>query len=118
MRKRLRAGVRTGTVVAMAALLALPATALGHLGDRTLSTGSTGHDVKVLQSWLTHMGFTTDVGSTFGRNTRWNVRRFEQATQRRIDGVVTPPDAAVMRRAMTAHYSYVSPYDSPTVDVA
>jgi hypothetical protein len=74
--------------------------------------------VKVLQSWLTHMGFTTSIDGNFGRNTRWNVRRFEQAKQLRIDGVVTAADAAVMRQAMTAHYSYVPPSDSLTTEVA
>src|SRR3954462_12270729 len=114
MFKGLRAHARISIVVAVAALIVLPGTAFAaNFGTRTLSTGSTGHDVKVLQSWLTHMGFTTDVDGNFGRNTRWNVRRFEQAKQLRIDGVVTPPDAAVMRRAMTAHYSYVAPNDSP-----
>jgi peptidoglycan hydrolase-like protein with peptidoglycan-binding domain len=116
MRKRLRAGVRTGTVVVVAALLALPATALAHFGDRTLSTGSTGHDVKVLQSWLTHMGFTTSIDGSFGRNTRWNVRRFEQAKGLRVNGVLTPADAQVMRGAMAAHYSYV-PDNPPTTEV-
>src|SRR3954447_3919608 len=79
MKKRLRARVRTGAGVAVAAFLVLPAAAFAHFGDHTLATGSTGHDVKVLQSWLTHMGFTTSIDGSFGRNTRWNVRRFEQA---------------------------------------
>jgi len=101
----------------MAALCVLPATALAHFGDRTLSTGSTGHDVKVLQSWLTHMGFTTSIDGSFGRNTRWNVRRFEQAKGLRVNGVLSPADAQVMRGAMAAHYSYV-PDNVPTTAVA
>jgi cell wall-associated NlpC family hydrolase len=113
-----RPRARIGTAVAVAVLAAMPAAAWAHFGDRTLSTGSTGHDVKVLQSWLTHMGFTTAIDGNFGRNTRWNVRRFEQAKQLRIDGVVTPADAAVMRRAMTAHYSYVPPDTSQATEVA
>jgi peptidoglycan hydrolase-like protein with peptidoglycan-binding domain len=91
----------------------MPATAFARFGDRTLSTGSTGHDVKVLQSWLNHMGFNTSVDGAFGRNTRWNVRRFEQAKHLSIDGVLSPTDASVMRRAMAAHYSYVAD-DEPT----
>jgi cell wall-associated NlpC family hydrolase len=94
----------------------LPATALAaSFGQRTLHTGSAGHDVRVLQSWLTKMGFRTGIDGEFGRNTRWNLRRFEQAKKLAINGILTPDDAAVMRRAMAAHYSYVPPEDdSPT----
>jgi peptidoglycan hydrolase-like protein with peptidoglycan-binding domain len=109
----LRARARIGTAVAVTALVVMPATAFARFGDATLSTGSTGHDVKVLQSWLNHMGFTTSVDGSYGRNTRWNVRRFEQAKKLTIDGVLTPNDARVMRRAMAAHYSYVAD-DEPT----
>jgi peptidoglycan hydrolase-like protein with peptidoglycan-binding domain len=93
----------------------MPASAFAaRFGERTLSTGSTGHDVKVLQSWLGHMGFRTSVDGSYGRNTRWNVRRFEQAKRLQIDGVLTPDDARVMRRAMAAHYSYVAEDEEPT----
>ena len=63
----------------------MPAVAFAQFGDRTLHTGSSGHDVKVLQSWLSHMGFATGVDGSFGRNTRWNLRRFEQAKHLRIN---------------------------------
>jgi peptidoglycan hydrolase-like protein with peptidoglycan-binding domain len=107
MLKGLRARARISIVVAVAAMTVLPATAFAaRFGERTLSTGSSGHDVKVLQSWLTHMGLTTSVDGSFGRNTRWNVRRFEQAKGLRVNGVLTPEDARIMRRAMAAHYSY------------
>src|SRR3954469_24175256 len=100
MFKGLRAHARISIAVAVAALAVVPATAFAaHFGTRTLSTGSSGHDVKVLQSWLSHMGFTTSIDGSFGRNTRWNVRRFEQAKHLQIDGVVTPDDARAMRRA-------------------
>src|SRR3954451_13599624 len=114
MFKGLRARARMSVVVAVAAMSVLPATAFAaRFGERTLSTGSSGHDVEVLQSWFTHMGFTTSVDGSFGRNTRWNVRRFEQATRLSVNGVLTPDDARVMRRAMAAHYSYVAPDEAP-----
>jgi peptidoglycan hydrolase-like protein with peptidoglycan-binding domain len=114
MYKGLRARARTIIAVAIATTAVLPATAFAaRFGERTLSTGSSGHDVKVLQSWLNHMGFKTSVDGSFGRNTRWNVRRFEQAKGLAIDGVVSPDDARTMRRAMAAHYSYVAD-DEPT----
>src|SRR3954454_10923430 len=121
MFKGLRARARIAIVVAVAAMAVLPASAFAaHFGERTLSTGSSGHDVEVLQSWLTHMGFTTSIDGTFGRNTRWNLRRFEQAKGLRVNGVLTPLDARIMRRAMAAHYSYVADDEptTPTTQVA
>src|SRR3954467_4982486 len=120
MFKGLRARARLSIMVAIATFAVLPATAFAtaRFGTRTLSTGSSGHDVKVLQSWLTHMGFTTSVDGSFGRNTRWNLRRFEQAKHLRVNGVLTPDDAQVMRRAMNAHYSYVPDDEPPTTEVA
>jgi peptidoglycan hydrolase-like protein with peptidoglycan-binding domain len=109
----LRARARTTTVVVVTALSAVPATAFARFGDKPLATGSSGHDVRVLQSWLTHMGFTTGIDGNFGRNTRWNMRRFEQARHLSIDGVMSPADSRVMRRAMAAHYSFAGD-DPPT----
>jgi cell wall-associated NlpC family hydrolase len=121
MFKGLRARARTSIAVAVAALTVLPATAFAaRFGERTLHTGSRGHDVKVLQSWLTHMGLTTGIDGEFGRNTRWNVRRFEQARSLPINGVLTPDDARVMRRAMASNFRFKSPKgdDETTTKVA
>lgn len=109
MNTGLRVHARIGMTLALAGLAAMPvaaADASGYqFGQRTLRTGATGHDVKVLQSWLTKMGLRTGIDGQFGRNTRWNLRRFEQARGLPINGVLTPSDARVMRRAMAAHYS-------------
>src|SRR3954451_13884583 len=112
----LRARARIGMAVATTALVVMPAAAFARFGDHTLSTGSNGHDVKVLQSWLSHMGFDTSIDGSFGRNTRWNLRRFEQAKGLHINGVLSRSDARVMRRAMSAHYSYVNDPSSDTPD--
>jgi peptidoglycan hydrolase-like protein with peptidoglycan-binding domain len=118
MKMGLRARARTSVAVAVAAISVLPASAYAaRFGERTLRTGASGHDVKVLQSWLAHMGFRTSIDGQFGRNTRWNLRRFEQARGLTVNGVLTPDDASTMRRAMAAHYSYVEddePTTSPT----
>jgi peptidoglycan hydrolase-like protein with peptidoglycan-binding domain len=111
-RKR-RVYARLSSIAAVAALVAMPATALARFGDTTLSTGSSGHDVRVLQSWLDKMGFHTGVDGTFGRHTRWSLRRFEQAKRLQVNGVLTKDDARVMRRAMAAKFS-VSGDDVPT----
>src|SRR5437764_12312410 len=102
----LRARARISAMVAVAAIVAMPAAAFARFGDHALSTGSTGHDVRVLQSWLDKMGFTTGIDGQFGRHTRWSLRRFEQAQGLPVNGILSPPDAAVMRHAMDAHYSY------------
>jgi cell wall-associated NlpC family hydrolase len=100
--------------LAVAAIAVLPGSAFAaRFGERTLSTGASGHDVKVLQSWLSHMGLRTSVDGQFGRNTRWNLRRFEQAKGLQINGVLTRDDARVMRRAMAAHYSYAGDDQQP-----
>jgi cell wall-associated NlpC family hydrolase len=115
MFKGLGARARMSIAVAVATMAVVPVSAYAaQFGQRTLSTGSTGHDVKVLQSWLTHMGFTTGIDGSFGRNTRWNLRRFEQAKGLHINGVLTPVDARVMRRAMAAHYSYAGDDEDST----
>src|SRR4051812_22794022 len=120
MNKGLRARARASITMAVVGLVVVPASAYAaRFGERTLHTGSHGHDVKVLQSWLGHMGFTTTVDGEFGRNTRWNVRRFEQARGLGIDGVLTPPDARVMRRAMASNFTYKPPKDDqPSTKVA
>src|SRR5436189_325923 len=110
MNMGLRARARTSIAVAVAALAVVPASAsAARFGERTLSTGSHGHDVKVLQSWLNRMGFRTGIDGEFGRNTRWNVRRFEQARDLPVNGVLTPADARVMRRAMASNFKYTPP---------
>src|SRR6478609_7303562 len=104
--RKKRVYARLSSTAVVVALIVMPTTAFAAFGDRTLSTGATGHDVRVLQSWLDKMGFHTGIDGAFGRNTRWNLRRFEQAKGLRVNGVLTPDDAKVMRKAMTAHYSY------------
>jgi cell wall-associated NlpC family hydrolase len=120
MDKGLRARARTSIPIALAVIAAMPASAFAaRFGQRTLATGSSGHDVKVLQSWLGHMGFNTTVDGEFGRNTRWNLRRFEQAKGLPINGVLTPDDARVMRRAMASNFEYTPPEeDQPSTETA
>ena len=95
-------------VTAVTALAAAPA-ALAQFGDATLRTGSRGHDVKVLQSWLTHLGFETQVDGVFGRGTARAVRRFERHEGIRPDGVVSRREEALMRRRIGALVSAPPP---------
>src|SRR5258705_6500679 len=103
--RKTRARARISIAVAVMGLVAMPPAALARFGDSTLSTGSSGHDVRVLQSWLDKMGFHTGVDGTFGRHTRWSLRRFEQAKGLQVNGVMSPDDARAMRSAMAAKFS-------------
>ncbi|HEX5147305.1 MAG TPA: peptidoglycan-binding protein [Conexibacter sp.] len=79
-------------IVAAAALAAvlLPGSALAaeHLGQRTLHKGDRGHDVRVLQDFLTRAGYPTPIAGVFGPETLHNVRRFQRAHHMAVDGVV------------------------------
>jgi peptidoglycan hydrolase-like protein with peptidoglycan-binding domain len=88
-------------LTALLVLASAPA-AFARFGTKTLRTGSRGHDVKVLQSWLTHLGYRTSVDGVFGPGTKRSERRFERKQGLRVDGVASISDEAAMRRAMQA----------------
>jgi cell wall-associated NlpC family hydrolase len=89
---------RRTCVLALGAVCLTPASAEAAFGDRPLREGSRGHDVRVLQSWLTHLGHSTVVDGVFGRGTRRSVRRYEGAEGLRVNGRVSRQDASGMRR--------------------
>lgn len=92
---------RSRSVIVLAALLAAfaPASALGaqHLGDRTLHRGDRGHDVRVLQDFLTRAGYPTPIAGVFGPQTLRNVKRFQRAHDMAVDGVVGPGTSRALR---------------------
>jgi cell wall-associated NlpC family hydrolase len=73
-----------------------------HLGDRVLWPGMTGHDVRVLQQYLTFSGFPTTITGTFGMSTRQSVIAFERSHHLRATGVVNATVAHALRQAVTA----------------
>lgn len=85
------------SVLAMLALSA-PAEARVKFGDRSLDRGDRGHDVRVLQSWLTKLGHRTEVDGHFGAATRRSTSRYERAEGIRVDGRVSRGQARGMRR--------------------
>ncbi len=90
------------TMLSLAAILLVPSVGTAakknwHLGDRTLREGSKGHDVKVLQNFLTRAGLRTNVDGAFGRGTTKSVRAFERSQLRNVDGKVTRLDVLVLR---------------------
>src|SRR5262249_55472124 len=60
-----------------------------HMGDRILREGMTGHDVRVLQDFLTRAGFRTTIDGQFGPGTKRNVQAFQRAHNETPNGVVT-----------------------------
>jgi cell wall-associated NlpC family hydrolase len=96
-----------GLVFASAALAAAPASSAGHqypgdsrhMGDRVLREGMSGHDVRVLQDFLTRVGFPTAIDGQFGPATMRNVEAFQRAHNLIPDGVVTYAVNLVLRAA-------------------
>jgi hypothetical protein len=69
-----------------------------HLGDRLpLQRGMTGHDVKILQDFLTRAGFTTTVDGAYGTGTVTSVKAFETAQQRAVDGILDADDLTALK---------------------
>lgn len=110
---------RTAAVAAAAscALVLAPAAAEAGFGDRTLKRGSRGHDVRVLQSWLTHLGVRTAVDGVFGRGTELRLKRFERKSKWRVDGKLTRRNARSMRRMMARRFGEAGPTgDAPLAE--
>jgi peptidoglycan hydrolase-like protein with peptidoglycan-binding domain len=69
-----------------------------HLGDRVpLQKGMTGHDVRILQDFLSRAGFNTGIDGEFGSGTSKAVKLFETDQQRTEDGVVDAADIDALR---------------------
>jgi cell wall-associated NlpC family hydrolase len=87
----------------VAAVLLVPAQAASakkrsfSLGERTLKEGHKGSDVKSLQRYLTQAGIKTGVDGVYGASTKRAVRAFEQAQRRKVDGIVSRSDVAVLK---------------------
>jgi len=73
-----------------------------HLGDRTLCEGMRGHDVRVLQAYLTVAGFGAVVDGDFGPDTLQSVIAFEQERGLDANGVVTYAVSQDLRAAVAA----------------
>jgi peptidoglycan hydrolase-like protein with peptidoglycan-binding domain len=68
-----------------------------HLGDRVLREGMSGHDVRVLQDYLTIAGFPTSIDGDFGPITKSNVIAFQRSQNMTANGVVTVPVEKTLR---------------------
>jgi hypothetical protein len=70
------------------------------MGDRILQSGMSGHDVRVLQDYLTRAGYPTTIDGQFGQGTRQNLIAFERAHQLSANGIVTWNVSQALRAAV------------------
>ncbi len=90
-----------------------------HLGDRApLRAGMSGHDIRVLQGFLTRAGHPTPVDGQFGGGTTRSVQSFERAQRRRADGVVTRGEIRLLRSAAVSGGRLAAPELQPARDAA
>ena len=95
-----RSRLAIGLVALAAALTPSSALAAQHLGERTLQSGAKGHDVRVLQDFLTQAGFATPIAGVFGPQTLRNVKRFQRSHHLAVDGIVGPQVAHALRHVV------------------
>ena len=68
------------------------------LGDRIpVQRGMSGHDIRVLQDFLTRAGFKVTVDGEFGASTEKAVKKFETAQARPVDGIMDAGDIDALR---------------------
>lgn len=88
------------TAVALAGAL-VPSSAAAesyNLGERTLTPGMSGRDVKQLQTWLVRLGLPVARDGDFGPATEAAVRRYEREEKLPEDAAVDRDQAREMRR--------------------
>jgi peptidoglycan hydrolase-like protein with peptidoglycan-binding domain len=85
-----------------------------HMGDRILRQGMSGHDVRVLQDYLTRAGYPTTITGYFGASTKQSVIGFQRAHRLRADGVVTWAVNQVLRTAVAGKSSDPPPTSAQT----
>ena len=68
------------------------------LGDRIpVERGMSGHDIRVLQDFLTRAGFKVGIDGEFGSTTEKAVKKFETAQNRPVDGIMDAADIDALR---------------------
>jgi hypothetical protein len=78
-------------------------------GDRTLQQGDRGHDVRVLQDFLTRVGVETTVDGRYGPVTARRVRGWERRSAITRNGWVSRGDARKLRGQVEAGVTVFQP---------
>ena len=98
------------------ALLVLPVSSAGaktlSLGTRDLRPGMHGHDVRVLQGFLTQVGVNTSVDGQYGPLTARHVRTWKRKSSMRVNSnmIADGFDPLDLRRLDDVHFA-VAPHD-------
>jgi peptidoglycan hydrolase-like protein with peptidoglycan-binding domain len=95
---RLRQKLAFSVFVVTLSLTAPAFAASQHLGQRMLREGMSGHDVRVLQQYLTFSGFPTAIDGQFGPATGTNVDGFERQYKLPVNGIVNSRFVRMIRR--------------------
>jgi peptidoglycan hydrolase-like protein with peptidoglycan-binding domain len=88
-------------VAVLSLIVVAEASAAGY-ATRTLRVGSSGSDVRAFQRYLDRAGFDTTADGAFGPATRRSVMAFEQAEERRVNGVASRSDQRLARAKASA----------------
>jgi hypothetical protein len=81
----------------LSVLPAAQADARTTFGDRSLRAGMYGHDVRVLQDFLTRVGLVTPVDGAYGPFTARRVKSWERRSEQRVDGRMSRGEARLLR---------------------
>ena len=85
-----------------------------HLGNRVLKPGMHGHDVRVLQAYLTVDGYPTSVDGDFGPSTKSSVVSWQGANDVADNGVFTYADSRKLRQDVAKVESSPKSVSDPT----
>jgi peptidoglycan hydrolase-like protein with peptidoglycan-binding domain len=89
-----------------------------HLGNRVLKQGMRGHDVRVLQAYLTVDGYATTVDGDFGPSTETSVMSWQTASDVTADGVISYADSRLLRKDVAKVESTPKTASNPTTTPA
>jgi peptidoglycan hydrolase-like protein with peptidoglycan-binding domain len=89
-----------------------------HLGNRILRPGMHGHDVRVLQAYLTVDGYATTVDGDFGPSTKSSVVSWQTANDVMANAIFTYADSRKLREDVAKVESSPKSVTNPTTPTA